>query len=129
MAHKLKKGGKEALRALADELQPAEVPSILARQPTPGSIRPEILKRQTVRRKELKRLVPLSDTTIYELEQKGEFPKRFYLTPRCVVWPLNEILNWLDERKAASERGEIDLAPAPDVRLRASRPVTDGIRH
>ena len=69
------------------------------------------------------------DTTIYELEQKGEFPKRLYLTPRCVVWPLNEILNRLDERKAASERGEIDLAPAPDVRLRASRPVTEGIRH
>ncbi len=121
MAHQLKKGGKEALRALADELQSAEAPSKQARQPSLGSIRTEILKRQTVRRKELKRLVPLSDTTIYELEQKGEFPKRFYLTPRCVVWPLNEILNWLDERKAASERGEIDLAPAPDVRLRASR--------
>lgn len=123
MAHQLKKGGKEALRALADELQSAEAPSKQTRQPSPGSIRTEILKRQTVRRKELKRLVPLSDTTIYELEQKGEFPKRFYLTPRCVVWPLSEILNWLDERKAASERGEIDLAPAPDVRLRASRPI------
>lgn len=123
MAHQLKKGGKEALRALADELKSGKAPSKQARQPSPGSIRTEILKRQTVRRKELKRLVPLSDTTIYELEQKGEFPKRFYLTPRCVVWPLNEILTWLDERKAASQRGEIELAPAPDVRLRASRPV------
>ena len=123
MAHQLKKGGKEALRALAGELQSGKAPSKQARPPSSGSIRTEILKRQTVRRKELKRLVPLSDTTIYELEQKGEFPKRFYLTPRCVVWPLNEILTWLDERKAASQRGEIELAPAPDVRLRASRPV------
>ena len=123
MAHQLKKGGKEALCALADELKSGTAPSKLSRQPSPMSVRTEVLKRQTVRRTELKRLVPLSDTTIYELEQKGEFPKRFYLTPRCVVWPLNEILNWLDERKAASQRGEIQLAPAPDVRLRASRPV------
>lgn len=123
MAHQLKKGGKEALRALADELKSGEAPSRPARQPSPTSIRTEVLKRQTVRRTELKRLVPLSDTTIYELEQKGEFPKRFYLTPRCVVWPLAEILTWLDDRKAASQRGEIDLAPAPDVRLRATRPV------
>jgi prophage regulatory protein len=41
--------------------------------------------RRTVRRAELRRIVPLADTTIYELEQRGEFPRRFNLTPRCVV--------------------------------------------
>lgn len=78
----------------------------------------EMLKRQTVRRKELQRLVPLSDTTIYEMEQKGEFPKRFYLTPRCVVWPLGDVLEWIDERREASLAGTTKLAPHPDYRLR-----------
>jgi prophage regulatory protein len=44
-----------------------------------------------VRRQQLRELVPLADTTIYEMEQRGEFPKRFYLTPRCPVWDLGEI--------------------------------------
>ncbi len=123
MPHKLKQGGQEALRALADEIQ-IVAPSPQMNQPPPfKQDLTEILKRQTVRRKDLKQLVPLSDTTIYELEQKGEFPKRFYLTPRCVVWPLNEILNWLDDRKTASQSGKIKLAPPPDVRLRTSRPI------
>ena len=81
----------------------------------------EMLKRQTVRRKELQRLVPLSDTTIYEMEQKGEFPKRFYLTPRCVVWPLGDVLEWIDERREASLAGATKLAPHPDYRLRGKQ--------
>lgn len=123
MPHQLKQGGKESLRALADEIQIFNTPPKIIQAPPQKHDTAEISRRQTVRRKDLKQLVPLSDTTIYELEQKGEFPKRFYLTPRCVVWPLDEILTWLDERKAASQRGDIDLAPAPDVRLRISRPV------
>ena len=35
--------------------------------------------------------VPLADTTIYELEQRGEFPRRFNLTARCVAWDLAEV--------------------------------------
>lgn len=50
-----------------------------------------------IRRPELKRIVPLSDTTIYELEQRGEFPRRFNRTPRCVVWDLREVEAWMDE--------------------------------
>jgi prophage regulatory protein len=123
MAHHLKSGGKEALRTFADELRPTNHQAQTTRMTAPRSMTAEIMKRQTVRRKELRRLVPLSDTTIYELEQKGEFPQRFYLTARCVVWPLNEVLAWLDERKTASEAGKIELAPSPDVRLRGSRPV------
>ena len=35
--------------------------------------------KRTIRRHELRRLVPLADTTIYMLEKNGQFPKRFYL--------------------------------------------------
>ena len=31
-------------------------------------------------------LVPLADSTIHEMEQRGEFPRRFALSPRCIVW-------------------------------------------
>ena len=43
-----------------------------------------------IRRQQLRGLVPLANTTIYEMEQRGEFPRRFYLTPRCPEWDLGE---------------------------------------
>ena len=79
--------------------------------------------RRTIRRTELRRIVPLADTTIYELEQRGEFPRRFNLTARCVVWDLEEVETWLDERRRASDAAQISKAPSPDVRQRRARPV------
>ena len=78
---------------------------------------------RTIRRTELRRIVPLADTTIYELEQRGEFPRRFHLTPRCVVWSLAEVEAWIVERRQASDAAQIRRAPGPDVRQRKSRPV------
>ena len=46
--------------------------------------------KRTIRRGELRQIVPLADLTIYEMEQRGEFPRRFALTTRCVVWHLSE---------------------------------------
>lgn len=80
--------------------------------------RPKELPR-TIRRHELKQIVPLADTTIYEMEQRGEFPRRFALGPRCVVWDLAEVEAWL-----ASRRGkQVSPTHHPDVRLRKTRPV------
>jgi len=108
------------------EPQPGRTSSKEARHPelsaaalgvTPSKPR-ELLKR-TVRRHQLREMVPLADTTIYEMEQRGEFPRRFYLTPRCVAWDAAEIEGWLEERRRASCK----RVPSPDVRKRASRPV------
>ena len=80
--------------------------------------------RRTIRRPELKLMVPLADSTIYEMEQRGEFPRRFSLSPRCVVWDLAEVQAWLEARRAESRAGK--RAPDhPDVRLRRTRPVKD----
>ncbi|MBM9538921.1 AlpA family phage regulatory protein, partial [Desulfobulbus alkaliphilus] len=49
-------------------------------------------------------------------------PRRFLLTPRCVVWDLSEVEAWLALRR---ER-PITPAKGPDVRLRRSRPVAWG---
>jgi prophage regulatory protein len=48
--------------------------------------------RRTIRRTELRQIVPLADSTIYEMERRGEFPLRFFLTPRCMVWDLAEVM-------------------------------------
>ncbi|MBB5687662.1 helix-turn-helix transcriptional regulator [Sphingobium boeckii] len=79
--------------------------------------------RKTIRRQQLREIVPLADSTIYEMEQRGEFPERFYLTSRCVVWDLAEVEAWLDARRRASRAKAIKRAPCPDVTLRRNRPV------
>lgn len=115
MAHKVKEGGRENLAKFAQELRSSiSEPSSPANSDEITSS--DVFSRQTVRRPELRKLVPLSDTTIYELEQKGEFPQRFYLTPRCAVWPLGEVLNWIDKRR---ELGREGCGKHPDYRLRS----------
>jgi prophage regulatory protein len=78
--------------------------------------------RRTIRRQQLRETVPLADSTIYDMEQRGEFPQRFYLTSRCVVWDLAEVEAWLDARRTASRAQAIKRAPPPDVKLRRTRP-------
>ena len=79
----------------------------------------EIPIKRTIRRQQLREIVPLADSTIYEMEQRGEFPRRFALSPRCVVWDLAEVEAWLAARRSAS----ISRAQAPDVTQRRTRPV------
>ena len=74
---------------------------------------------RTIRRQELRAIVPLADSTIYEMEQRGEFPRRFALSPRCVVWDLGEVEAWLADRRAKP----LTNLPHPDVGLRKTRPV------
>ena len=51
--------------------------------------------RKTIRRHQLREMVPLADSTIYEMEQRGDFPRRFALSPRCIVSDLAEVQAWL----------------------------------
>lgn len=75
--------------------------------------------KRTIRRQQLREMVPLADSTIYGMEQRGEFPQRFALSPRCVVWDLGEVEAWLASRRSAP----IARAQHPDVTQRRSRPV------
>jgi prophage regulatory protein len=89
---------------------------------------PAALFKRVIRRPELRKIVPLADTTIYEMERRGEFPKRFFLTPRCVVWDLAEVETWLDERRRASDADIVRKASPPDVRQRRARPVKSSLQ-
>ena len=76
--------------------------------------------RRTIRRNELRQIVPLADSTIYELERRGEFPQRFFLTARCVVWDLAEVEAWLRSRRQPGGDDVVRKAPVPDYRMRKS---------
>jgi prophage regulatory protein len=79
--------------------------------------------RQAITRPQLRKLVPLGDTTIWEMEQRNEFPRRFFLTSRCVAWDFQEVQDWLAARMQAAEEGRVKRAPTPDVGRRRTRPV------
>ena len=76
---------------------------------------------RTIRRHQLKEMVPLADSTIFEMERRGEFPRRYALSPRTVVWNLAEVEAWLADRRARP----IFRAQHVDVRDRRTRPVKD----
>ena len=68
-------------------------------------------------------MVPLADSTIYELERRGEFPQRFFLTARCVVWDMAEVEEWLRSRRQPGGNELVKKAPVPDFRQRKCRAV------
>lgn len=70
-----------------------------------------------IRRPQLRAIVPLADTTVYEMEQRGDFPKRFYLTPRCPVWDLAEVNAWLERRRETASADAVKV-PHPTRRRR-----------
>jgi prophage regulatory protein len=113
-------GHGEPNRPLA---QPIQLPSLIETRPRGTDFGSKDFVRRAIRRRQLKQMVPLADTTIYEMEQRGEFPRRFYLTPRCVAWDAGEIESWLAERRRSSSAYPSKQVHSPDVRKRTSRPV------
>jgi len=55
-----------------------------------------------INRKQLLKIVPLSERTILDMEKRGEFPRRFAITARLVAWDLREVEQWIEERKTAA---------------------------
>ena len=51
-------------------------------------------------RPERKRLVPLSDATIWRLERAGKFPRRILISEKRVAWRRSDIEAWLKKRAA-----------------------------
>lgn len=63
--------------------------------------------KRAVGKKELLTIVPLSLSTIYRLEKKGVFPKRWNITDGRCTWNAEEVERWLDERQPANKTGNI----------------------
>lgn len=67
--------------------------------------------RVLINRKQLLKKVPLCERTILDMEKRGDFPKRFSVTPRLVAWDLREIDDWIARQQAAGVQ-----QPAPGTR-------------
>lgn len=65
--------------------------------------------RRFIRRPEVLNKTGLSATTIYNLENRGEFPMHFMITPRCAAWDEIQVDEWLAARKASPAKP----SPAP----------------
>lgn len=57
--------------------------------------------RVLIKRKQLLQKVPLSERTILDMEKRGDFPKRFTITPRLVAWDLGEVDAWIAAQHTA----------------------------
>lgn len=54
-----------------------------------------------INRKKLLAMIPLSERTIFNMEQRGEFPRRIALTSRNVAWDLAEVEEWIEVRRSS----------------------------
>jgi prophage regulatory protein len=54
-----------------------------------------------INRKKLLAMIPLAERTIFNMELRGEFPRRIALTSRNVAWDLAEIEEWIQARKSS----------------------------
>lgn len=61
-----------------------------------------------VRKPEVNDMTGLPDSTLYKLEQRGQFPKRFRVTARLVGWLRADVEAWIRERAEAR-------TPAPNT--------------
>lgn len=59
---------------------------------------------QLINRKTLHKMIPLAERTIYDMEKRGEFPRRIALTSRNVAWDLNEVQAWIKARKSSNDQ-------------------------
>ena len=61
--------------------------------------------RVLILRPQLLQKVPLSARTIYDMEQRGEFPMHFSISPSKVAWDLAEVDAWIAARQASAGPG------------------------
>jgi len=54
----------------------------------------------------VKKITTFSTATIYRLINEGEFPKQIKIAVRSSAWSLEEIYNWIDQKKDARDGGE-----------------------
>lgn len=59
-----------------------------------------------INRKTLLAMIPLSERVIFNMEKRGDFPRRIVLTSRNVAWDLAEVEEWIETRKQSGEQAD-----------------------
>jgi prophage regulatory protein len=81
-----------------------------------------------INKRTLLAMIPLSEKGIYNLEKRGEFPRRIALASRNVAWDLDEVEAWIAERKASGMQAKMPGKASPQPRtetpeIKASQPA------
>lgn len=63
----------------------------------------DISTKKLINKKTLLSIIPLSEKAIYNMEKRGDFPKRIALTSRNVAWVLADVEAWINERKESGK--------------------------
>jgi len=56
-----------------------------------------------IRYKELRKIVPLSRTTIWRMMREGRFPRSRRIGRSATAWLESEVLEWMQERERAEQ--------------------------
>ncbi|MEJ1337602.1 MAG: AlpA family phage regulatory protein [Candidatus Sedimenticola sp. (ex Thyasira tokunagai)] len=59
-----------------------------------------------INRKTLLAMIPLSERAIFNMEKRGDFPRRIALTSRNVAWDLAEVEEWIETKKQSGEQAD-----------------------
>ena len=59
-----------------------------------------------IKLKKVKEITTFSTATIYRLISQGEFPKQIKLAERSSGWLLEEVYNWIEQKKKARDGGD-----------------------
>ena len=59
-----------------------------------------------IKLKKVKEITTFSTATIYRLISQGEFPKQIKLAERSSGWLLEEVYNWIDQKKDERDGGD-----------------------
>ena len=63
---------------------------------------PAVQRDRLLRLPAVEQATGLRKTTVYALMRRGEFPPCVHVTTRCVAWPESKVLQWVQDRIAAS---------------------------
>ena len=57
-----------------------------------------------INEKQVLALIGLSRSTLWRLEQSGQFPSRRQVSTRAVRWNLAEVLEWIESRRRVNDQ-------------------------
>ena len=57
-----------------------------------------------INEKQVLALIGLSRSTLWRLEQSGQFPSRLQVSTRAVRWNLAEVLEWIESRQRVNDQ-------------------------
>lgn len=70
-----------------------------------GAPRPYVLpKGGFVRLKQIQQLLPIAKSTIYDMVERGDFPRPFRPSARVSMWRADEVRAWMDAQGTKGDR-------------------------